>query len=272
MCLLEGVMGACMKHSHICLTQQITGLLWTIDNNSIHRDWSTGIIVYAISWRWVGIWAHKTYSEWHQKRNQKDSGLPPRPRPQLLISLLVSFIVSYQCFKAGLFNSNDMLLAKHGSWCQRFSFYYYLNILEPSGRSWLCCSTPFFKLPQLPLRDTRRETMRFQGGPNDPGRPATSWCLSWCLSGGVVGAWKRGWSNITNFFLRAPAYWSPQCLLSQRFQASKTSSERHQERNLTIPGHGGHPGTVWFLSWCLSEGGSGLLSELLSHFCAKCVL
>jgi hypothetical protein len=78
-------------------------------------------------------------------------------------------------------------------------------VLEPSGRSWLCGSAPFFKLPQLPLRDTRRETRRFQGGPHDLGRSWTSWFLSWCLSEGVAGAWKRGKSHITSFFLRAPA-------------------------------------------------------------------
>jgi hypothetical protein len=65
--------------------------------------------------------------------------------------------------------------------------------------------THFFKLPQLPLRDTRRETRRFQGGPGRGGRPGTFFFLSWCLSEGVVELEKVGEGHITNFFLRAPA-------------------------------------------------------------------
>jgi hypothetical protein len=80
--------------------------------------------------------------------------------------------------------------------------------LEHSGRSWLGGSAPFFKLPLLPQRDTRRDTRRFQGGPGHGGRPGTFWFLSWCPSEGVAGAWKRGRSHLTSFFQRAPGKWN----------------------------------------------------------------
>jgi hypothetical protein len=36
---------------------------------------------------------------------------------------------------------------------------------ESSGKTWLCLLCPLFQAPQLPLRNTRRETGWFQGGP-----------------------------------------------------------------------------------------------------------
>jgi hypothetical protein len=70
-----------------------------------------------------------------------------------------------------------------------------------------------FKLSELPFRHTRRETRRFQDGPDRMGRPGTSWFLSWCLSDAVAGGGKGLWSHITNFFLRSPVLEQYQLIL-----------------------------------------------------------
>jgi hypothetical protein len=71
---------------------------------------------------------------------------------------------------------------KNICWVSSIELGFYNNILEPSGRNWLCASILFFKLLQLPLRDTWRETRWLQGG-----LPGTSWFLSGCLENGVTG-------------------------------------------------------------------------------------
>jgi hypothetical protein len=114
-----------------------------------------------------------------------------------LIHQYISIASVYTAVLVSIFKNGN----QHESFVGNVSISKYL---EPSERSWLCCSTPFLKLPQLHLRDTRRETRWFQGGPGRGGRPGTSWFLSWCLSGGAVAVLKMGWSNIANFFLRTP--------------------------------------------------------------------
>jgi hypothetical protein len=59
---------------------------------------------------------------------------------------------------------------------------------------WIKEATIFSDISAVPLlsyhnslRDTRRASRRFQGGPHDPGLPGTFLLLSQCLSEGVMG-------------------------------------------------------------------------------------